>query len=96
MNGFRQSHVVRRAARVDRRDDLNWSTWSRAVADRGSGMLAPIPDELEVILGEIEAVLRDLDAELRRAVHDAGMRVGRWLYKFGMRAQGREPEDDWS
>jgi hypothetical protein len=52
-----------------------------------------ILDQLEAILAEVEAVLRDLDTGLRRIVFDARMRVGRWLYRFGMRAQGREPED---
>lgn len=53
----------------------------------------PLLAELQAILDEIEAVLEDLGSEIRRMVYDARMRVGRWLYRFGMRAQGREPED---
>jgi hypothetical protein len=56
-------------------------------------MIKLILDEFEAILAEIEAVRRDLEAELRRAVYDARMHGGTWLYRFGMRAQGREPED---
>jgi hypothetical protein len=56
-------------------------------------MIDLIFDELEAILAEIEAVLGDFDSEIRRMVYDARMRVGQWLYRFGMRAQGREPED---
>jgi hypothetical protein len=54
-------------------------------------MIDLMSDELEVVLAEIRATLRDLDAEHRRVVYEVRLSVGRWLREFGMRLRGGEP-----